>query len=275
MRKRNSFLILVIFSLFLGTLIHTISAQDETWSRPEVTSNPGFEPVIDGIKEDSWGPNINSSVYVLDGLQFKLFVQHFEDSIYFLIEARFTTDVQNETVSLLLSQNNQTSEFLDKKEITIFNASESGNESSTFSDYYLSSDTYVFDQFEGGFSGAGGIGENGYRIFEFQILLKPENENSSQEDITWDVYKNYAVELTYNNSNNDEIKISEPLLVQIGPKSSANPEGVISEYNFNSELFILIVLIVVSVFVIGYGFMLLSTKKRQGISFIEEEMEEE
>ena len=272
MRKRNSFLILVIFSLFLGTLIQSISAQDETWSRPEVTSNPGFEPVIDGVKEESWGPSVNSSVYLLDGLQFKVFVQHYEQSIYFLVEARFTTKVQNETVSLLLSENNQTVELLDKKEITIFNASEAGNESSIFTDYYLSSDNYIPDQFEAGFTGAGAIGESGYRIYEFQILLEPD-ENSSTEDITWNVYKNYAVELVYNNSNSDEIKISDPLLVQIGPKSSTNTEGVISEYKFNSELYILIVLIIISVFVIGYGFMLLSTKKKQGISLIEDSEE--
>ncbi|WP_457556664.1 hypothetical protein [Candidatus Harpocratesius sp.] len=270
MRKRNSFFVLIIFSLFLGALIQVVSAQDETWSRPEVTSNPGFEAVIDGVKEESWGFKVNSSSYVLDGLQFKVFVQHYNQYIYFLVEARFTTEVQNETVSLFLSQSNQTISFLDKKQITIFNASESGNESSTFSDYYLNSDSYVVDQFDLGFNGAAGIGENGYRIFEFKILLQPE-ENSTTEDVTLNVYKNYAIELGYNNSNSDEVKISDPLLVQIGPKSSASTEGEIGEYNFDSELFILIVLIIVSVFVLSYGGLLLATKKKQGIQYIEQE----
>lgn len=250
-----------------------IAAQDETWSREEVTSNPGFEATIDGEKEADWGSNVNFTDYVLDGLQFKVFVQHFGENLYFLVEARFITEAQDETVSLYFASTNQTSDINDKKQITIFNASQPGNETSNSTDYYLSSDEYQVDQNDFGFTGAGAIGDNTYRYYEFEILLEPE-ENSSTEDVELNIYNNYAIQLGYNNSKDGTERRSETLLVQIGPKNSAETEGEIGEYDFNIELYIIIVLIIVSVFIIGYGVAVFTSKQKVGIIF-EEGMDEE
>jgi len=273
-RKRSSFTFLIIFSILLGILVSNVTAQDDTWSREEVTSNPGFAAIIDGEKEDDWSSNVNFTDYVLNGLQFKVFVQHFGDYLYFLVEARFTTQTQDETVSLYFASTNQTSDINDKKQITIFNASQSGNETSNFTDYYLSSSEYQIDQNDLGFTGAGAIGESNFRTYEFKILLEPE-ENSSTEDVELNIYNNYAVQLGYNNSDDDTERISETLLVQIGPKSSAGIEGEIGEFDFNTELYIIIVLIIVSVFTIGYGVAVFTSKQKVGIIYVDELDEED
>ncbi|MHA1611352.1 MAG: hypothetical protein ACTSYU_04795 [Promethearchaeota archaeon] len=255
-------------------MVSNVTAQDDTWSREEVTSNPGFAAIIDGEKEDDWSSNVNFTDYVLNGLQFKVFVQHFGDYLYFLVEARFTTQTQDETVSLYFASTNQTSDINDKKQITIFNASQSGNETSNFTDYYLSSSEYQIDQNDLGFTGAGAIGESNFRTYEFKILLEPE-ENSSTEDVELNIYNNYAVQLGYNNSDDDTERISETLLVQIGPKSSAGIEGEIGEFDFNTELYIIIVLIIVSVFTIGYGVAVFTSKQKVGIIYVDELDEED
>lgn len=276
MRKRSSIAFLIFFSIFLSLFLQSVSAQDDTWNPAEVTSNPGFEATIDGVKDPSWEQDGNVTWYVLDGLQFKLFVQHYDNSLYFLIEARFTTGVSEETVSLYLASTNRTVDINDKKQITIYNASQSGNETSAYWDLYKGEDNdYLVDQEDSGFVGAAGIGESNFRIYEYQISLDPVG-NSSTEDVNLDVYKNYAVQLGYNTSNSPTEKLSEVLLVQIGPKSSASTEGEIGEFNFNSELYIVIVLLIISVFVVSYGIMVFTVKQKVGLVLdIENDEEEE
>ena len=138
--KRGTITLLLILSFTILSLnLHSSLA----WTPTELTSNPnnGDPPIIDGILDDSWNTIGNYSFHTFPGGRgVTLFVQHVEDSIYFLVEVKFESAFNTETISLYLSNSTnetETDEIFDKKQITLFNSTIQGNESSTYSDCYL------------------------------------------------------------------------------------------------------------------------------------------
>ena len=274
--KRGTITLILILSF---TILSLNLPNSLAWNPTELTSNPnnGDPPVIDGILDESWKTIGNYSFHTFDGGRgVTLFVQHDKDSIYFLIEVKFESAHNTETISLYLSNSTnetETGQAFDKKQITLFNSTMQGNESSTYSDYYSGIDEmYLPDSNEEGFEGAARIG-NGtdiHRYYEFKIELQPSNE-SITEDSSIKIFEKISIEIGINNTATDETISEEAIIIQIGPKGFS-PQDEIGEYDFNTELYMMIVLISVSAIFGVYGVFLITLRaKNQQHKLMEEE----
>jgi hypothetical protein len=274
--KRGTITLLIILSF---TILSLNLPNSLAWTPTELTSNPNNidSPTIDGILDESWNTIGNHSFHSFDGGRgITLYVQHVEDSIYILVEVRFKTDYDNETISLYLSNSTnetETDEIFDKKQITLFNSTDQGNESSIYSDYYLGNEElYILDSFDEGLEGAAKIG-NGtdiHRYYEFKIQYQPSNDSIS-EDSSIKIFEKISIKIGINNTAIDE-SVSEAISIQIGPKGISTIDGDPTEYDFDTELYMMIVLISVSVIFGVYGIILISYKaKNPKIKLMEDE----
>ena len=265
--KRGTITLLLILSFTILSLnLHSSLA----WTPTELTSNPnnGDPPIIDGILDDSWNTIGNYSFHTFPGGRgVTLFVQHVEDSIYFLVEVKFITSFNTETISLYLSNSTnetETDEIFDKKQITLFNSTIQGNESSIYSDYYLGNDElYLPDSVDEGLEGAARIGNetDTHRYYEFKIEYQPSND-SIYEDSSIKIFEKISIEIGINNTASDETISDEAITIQIGPKGISPIDDEPGVYDFNTELYMMIVLISVSVIFGVYGIILLSIRAK-------------
>ena len=108
-RKRNSITILLAFIItFVSFLSILTYAQGDSWTKTEITSNVGSMPEIDGEMEDSWSTaNFTYGEFESsDVARITLYVQHYGDYLYFLIIAKFSAEMDEETFSIYLSDSN-------------------------------------------------------------------------------------------------------------------------------------------------------------------------
>jgi hypothetical protein len=230
------------------------------WSGTELTANLGTDPTIDGIMEDSWKESVvNSSNHEFSGgRRITLHTQYTENYIYFLIEVKFETTFKTETISLYISSSSKTEDidFLDKKQITMQNASEKGNESYVAYDLYRNSNgDYVKDIGTLGFEGAAKIGPDPpkYRYYEIKIALNPENETN--DDVKLIISSKYAIKVGINNTLVDEER-SPALVIQIGPKPGTEKDDS-NKFPFNVLVYIRIVIGIVTGILVIYGIALI------------------
>jgi len=274
--KRGTITLLLILSI---TILSLYIPKSLAWTPSEITSNPnnGDPPVIDGIMDESWNSIANRSFHTFQGGRgITLYVQHTEDSIYFLVQVKFESSYNTETISLYLSNSTnetETGQIFDRKQITLYNSTMQGNESSTYSDYYLGNEElYLPDSVDEGFEGAAKIG-NGTdtnRYYEFKIGLQPSNE-SIFEDSTIKIFEKISIKIGINNTLIDETISDEAISIQIGPKGISIGDTTPGEYDFNTELYMMIVLISVTTLFGVYGIILLSIKiKNQSINTMED-----
>ncbi len=265
--KRVTITLLLILSFTILSLnLHSSLA----WTPTEITSNPnnGDPPIIDGILDESWNTIGNKSYHSLTGNRgITLYVQHVEDSIYFLVEVKFQTSFNTETISLYLSNSTnetETDEIFDKKQITLFNSTMQGNESATYSDYYLGNDElYLPDSVDEGLEGAARIGNETdiHRYYEFKIEYQPFTEDIN-EDSSIKIFEKISIKIGINNTVSDEAISDDAITIQIGPKGIAVGDDTPGVYNFNTELYMMIVLISVSVIFGVYGLILISVRAK-------------
>ena len=259
--KRGTITLLLILSF---TILSLNLPNSLAWTPTDLTSNPnsGDLPIIDGNLDESWDTIANKSFHTfLGGKGVTLYVQHAEDSIYFLVEVKFiSTEYNTETISLYLSNSTnetETGQTFDKKQITLFNSTMQGNESSTYLDYYSEiEDIYLLDSIDEGFEGAARIGNGSdiHRYYEFKIAFQPSNE-SIDTDSSMKIREKMSIKLGINNTATDEI-VSEEITIQIGTKLNLIEDGI-GEYDFDTELYMMIVLISVSVIFGVYGITLI------------------
>ncbi len=259
--KRGTITLLIILSF---TILSLNLPSSLAWIPTGLTSNPNNDepPVIDGIFDESWNTIGNKSFHSFpEGRRVTLYVQHAEDSIYFLVEVKFlSTEHNTETISLYLSNSTnetETGQIFDKKQITLFNSTDQGNESSIYSDYYFENEAlYLQDSVNEGFEGAAKIG-NGTdtnRYYEFKIEFQPSNE-SIDEDSSMKIREKFSIKIGINNTATEET-VSEEIAIQIGVKVDLIDDGI-GEYDFNTELYMMVVLISVSVIFGAYGITLI------------------
>ena len=263
--KRGTITLLIILSI---TILSLNLPNSLAWTPTELTSNPNNidSPVIDGILDDSWNTIGNHSFHTLaDKGGITLYVQHVEDSIYILVEVKFETEL-NETISLYLSNSTnetETDEVFDKKQITLFGSTDQANETSTYSDYYLGNgDLYIPDYVDEGFEGAArtGNGTDFHRYYEFKIDFQPSNE-SIDIDSSMKIREKLSINVGMNHTTNDETISDGPITIQIGPKLTPidSEPGI---YDFNTELYMMVVMISVSVIFGVYGIILISIRAK-------------
>ena len=273
--KRGTITLLLILSF---TILSLNLPNSLAWIPTELTSNPNNDepPVIDGIFDESWDTVGNKSFHSFPGGRgVTLYVQHVEDSIYFLVEVKYESSFNTETISLYLSNSTnetETGQTFDKKQITLFNSTMQGNESSTYSDYYSEiEDIFLTDSIDEGFEGAARIG-NGTdtnRYYEFKIEFQPSNE-SIAEDSSMKIREKISIKLGINNTATDET-VSEEITIQIGTKINLIDDGV-GEYDFDTELYMMIVLISVSVIFGVYGITLILFRAKHPQNKLKEEL---
>ncbi len=265
-RKSISTSLLLLFSVSIfSSFILIGSAQSGNWNVPEIISNNlGNSPVVDGSMEDLWlDESVNSSHCNL-GYEFNLYAQHNGTFIFFLIETEYTTSQSSETFSIIISSDNSSENFYDKKQITMNNADEKGNETSSIKDLYLEDEEYItnsainFDSFEG--AARYSNSSSATRYYEFQIRLSPENETQDAKIVG---YQNYAIQVELNFTDDAEALVSNTLLVQVGPEPSKG-DPTFTERDINVALYILIVMISVSSIYVVYGLVLISSKSKIG-----------
>ena len=274
--KRGTITLLIILSF---TILSLNLPNSLAWIPTELTSNPNNDepPVIDGIFDESWNTIGNKSFHSFPGGRgVTLYVQHVEDSIYFLVEVKFiSTEHNTETISLYLSNSTnetETGQAFDKKQITLFNSTMQGNESSIYSDYYSEiEDIFLADSFDEGFEGAARIGNESdtNRYYEFKIEFQPSNE-SIVEDSSMKIRETMSIKLGINNTATDET-VSEEITIQIGTKVNLIDDGV-GEYDFDTELYMMIVLISVSVIFGVYGITLILFRAKNPQNKLMEEL---
>ncbi|MHA2001452.1 MAG: hypothetical protein ACTSVU_05105 [Promethearchaeota archaeon] len=277
LRKRLSITISILIAFtILSTGLILGAAQDNNWSVSELTSNTSVAPVIDGVKDSTWN-NANSSQYEYDnGQKIDLYVQHDSDNIYFLIVAKFATTQYAETFSVFLSNSNDSEGIFDKKQITLFNASSRDNDSSQYFDSheYSGGPDYALDTNDEGFIGVAGYSNNSedvYRYYEYKIQMVPSNNISADEDVHLQGFMNYAIKIGFNSTSASTEVLSNSLLIQIGPKSTGG-ENTVGTYNFKADVYIMVVMIVVSVITGIYGIAVIASKSKVGNIKFEEEV---
>lgn len=264
--KRGTITLLIILSF---TILSLNLPNSIAWTPTELTSNPNNidSPVIDGILDESWNTIGNHSFHTFDGGGgITLYVQHVEDFIYILIEVMFKTEHDNETISLYLSNSTnetETDEVFDKKQITLIGSTDQVNETSTYSDYYLGNgELYIPDYIDEGFEGAArtGNGTDIHRYYEFKIDFQPSND-SIDSDSSMKIREKMSIKVGINNTANDETISDGPITIQIGPKLTPidDEPGI---YDFNTELYMMVVMISVSVIFGVYGIILFSIRAK-------------
>ena len=255
--KKKGISSILLFLLTVSLILTSIS-QTTAWSDDKITSSPGDEPTIDGIMDEPWDEStINQSYYTFSGdRRITLYVLHHSDTIYFLVEVKFATSQETETISIYLSASSDDSEedFLDKKQITMENSTQKGNETSTATDLYrVDEDIYTADSEVDGFEGDAGIGDLNYRYYEFAIKLSPDDET---QDNIFDFTEDYSIKVGINNTLTDEVQ-TDPIMIQIGPKS-IEAEEEIGIFDFDTELYIRIVIgIILGIFGV-FGILVLN-----------------
>ncbi|MHA1563233.1 MAG: hypothetical protein ACTSPA_14040, partial [Promethearchaeota archaeon] len=183
------------------------------------------------------------------------------------VEVKFESAFNTETISLYLSNSTnetETDEIFDKKQITLFNSTIQGNESSIYSDYYLGNEElYLPDSFDEGLEGAARIGNETdiHRYYEFKIEYQPSNDSIS-EDSSIKIFEKLSIKLGINNTASDETISDEAITIQIGPKGISSIDNEPGVYDFNTELYMMIVLISVSVIFGVYGVILISIRAK-------------
>ena len=77
------------------------------------------------------------------------------------------------------------------------------------------------------------------------------------------IYNTYSIKVGFNSTATITEDISSVLLIQLGPKSDYE-DTTITAFHFNTDLYILIVLICVSSVFGVYGIFILQSKKKIG-----------
>ncbi len=247
-----------IFSLLvIGLMLINISIVSG-WNDSEmITSHLGDEaPTIDGVKEDLWtSDNVNITYNTFSGRQITLSVQHYGSGLFILIELKnYETSQQNETFSIYMAPSNQTddSEFTDKKQLTMLNASQKGNETSEFTDLHKKGSSYVEDTEPQRSYGVAKYSTGFNRNYEFNISRFASN-GTENNNIT--VGNNYAFKVGYKSGNNAE-EVSVPLIIQVGPRVTSTDEDF-GEWELNWTTFSQIVHWVVLGIVGLFGLLIL------------------
>lgn len=264
LRKRYTIVFLMLFasSIFLSsfTSVHG-------WSK-SVLIVPGSTeaPIIDGIKDDLWtgnSVNVTRHQFTSRSSPITLYATTYGGFIYFFIEAEFTSLENNESFSLYLGSTNQTSAnasvFMDKKMITMVNITQYGNQTSFITDFHLNGENYSVDDVTDAYNGKADFASTAgtYRNYEYAIpLTAPVN---STNDVTWYMGRNYAFKVGINNTDSDE-EVSEVFLIQIGQRLGLSEEEI-GEYQFDTELYLKIVMIIVLILWGFIGAVMLISKK--------------
>ncbi len=270
LRKRFSLICLTVLFISLLSGLSFIFAQEGSWTKETLVTYTGDTPEIDGLVDQSWIDSNSTSYTYTDGSIINLRAQHSSQYLYIIIVAEFINTANSETISLYLSNSDSPNDIMDKKQITMNNATNVGNETYSLSDYYSSDENFVSDVGGQGFEGAATFDNetnSDFRAYEFAILLNPE---SSVEDAKMAVFSTYAVQIGYTSSNQAEERSSE-LLLQLGPEVDAEDDDQINAKNFDADVYILIVMIVVSVVFVGYGGVVFASKKKVGDKILPEE----
>ena len=269
--KTKALLLIGTFLLvmFLLPLSHSATA----WTPASLTSNPAEAPTIDGHKGLEWQAHgdVNISRTELEGGRgITLHVLHSQNHLYLLVEVRFTTAQEMESLALYFAPEETTDKaaFVDRKVIYLSNVTQPGNESSVIRDYHRDTDIpgseWVEDVpgAEGDgitFEGAAGIhGVANYRYYEFKIPFSPPDQ---VQDVGFDVGSRYGLYLGLaSNHDHENVRESQVIILQVGPTGL---EGDLDweEFRFDPELFMNVTLIIISIVVGGYAVFLLANKK--------------
>ncbi len=275
--RAKGIILMIITGILLFAQFYLVSG----WNSGEVlTSSPSNTPTLDGVIGDDWrGSNVNSSFHNLPGnIPIKFYVFHNGSAIYFAVEVRFNTTVNDESLILYISKNGslKSEDILDRKAVFVTNASGTQNASVIEKkDYYRnpdteSTETWLEDTETIKWNVSVGKDERNYRIYEFQIALSPEKDT---ENVKMVVGNQYAIVVSFaQNHNFQDEKKSEPLVLQVGPKGlSQNDE--IGEFKIDKEKFIQVTEIVLAVIFGLFGVLLIATKSKVGsLSVREPEM---
>ncbi len=272
----------IILAFIMGILVfaqfHFVSGWN---SGEELTSSPSNAPTLDGVLGDDWrGPNVNNSFHNLPGnIPIRFYVLHNGSSIYFAVHVRFNTTINDESLILYLSKNGSVNEqdLFDRKAVFVTNASGSQNASVVDKkDYYRnpdteSSDLWLEDTESAKWNVSVGKDELGYRVYEFQIPLTPENDS---ENVKINVGNQYTIVVSFaQNHNFQDEKKSAPLILQVGPKGLAGNDEI-GEFKIDKEKFIQVTEIVLAVIFGLFGVLLITTKSKVGpLSIREPEIE--
>src|SRR5208283_2107936 len=131
LRKRVA--VVIISFLFAISLFSEIQIG-KCWSPPIITTNLGSSPNMNGILDSSWKSvsvvNVTSDTIPNNG-RILLYAKYNQSALFFFAELQFATKFQNETLSLYLSNSNTTvgAVYTDARQITIYNATQYGNDS--------------------------------------------------------------------------------------------------------------------------------------------------
>ncbi len=247
----------ILIAIFISTMAMNVVTVRGWTSSQELTSNTAtYVPVVDGVKNNTvWlDERVNWTSHNLEPPQFNFYVQHTSDSLYVLIELKgFIATSSEEICSIYISSSNQTEDddFIDKKQITLYNATEKGNETSEFKDLYLDDADYVEDEGDSKSFGAAKYGAEQDRIFEFNISRVAENATQNTNLTT---SFNYAFKVGFTSGGNE--KVTPPLLIQVGPKIGEDEEEI-GEYNVNWVIFNKVVHWIVLVIMGIFGLMII------------------
>jgi hypothetical protein len=261
-RKRNLVLFIALFSIgmFISTTINAAG-----WTRTVIVAAPAVSaPTVDGVKESVWTDlKVNVTYHTLQsGRQVAVSACTFGNALYILVEARYTSTAQNESISVFIANNNQTtnqSALMDKKMITFFNATEYGNETSIALDFYqVTLNNYTLDENSPTFTGAAKFAgpTRNPRVYEFLVPFTPDNATF---DNTLTFGQNYTIKVGINNTESD-LEISDALLVQLG-ETLLLKEDKIGEFKFDPKQFLTVVLIIIAVVYGIVGIVIIDSHK--------------
>jgi len=262
-KKKNLSIIFLILTLN-ALLLSNLSTFGNAWGNGYDINDPlitpgGDMPEIDGIKDDSWDNNANTSDHLLDGTPIKLFIMVSSNSssnyLLILVEIEVGNHDDNEYLRLLLSNSTESADdfFYDAKLIQN-RQFDSENKSYTLFDQYLSEEAYLNDNLLD-FEGASNISDSGHSFYEFKIPYSSEDENDTEIHTSTP----YAIKIQWGNSeseNDYNENPSEALYIQIGLKAiEGDPEiteGLLDIDMVSNITFIVVIIAFAVIFVMVY-----------------------
>ncbi len=227
---------------------------------------------MNGILDSSWKSvsvvNTTTDTIPYSG-RILLYAKYNQSALFFFAELQFATKFQNETLSLYLSNSNTTvgAVYTDARQITIYNATQYGNDSYSEQALYKNSSSYITDPVQSYFDGVGKVNSNGYRDYEYELNFTSTNDTGN---VSLQVSNMYALEFGLNSSSTTGIgNVTNPLLVQIGPIPVA-PPSALGTFNIDVSQIFLYILFLVLAFYVGYGIILLRSRRNIDYTAISE-----
>lgn len=251
-----------IFCLLLIGMQMSFALAETAEDEDVVQALPSIAPVVDGFAETTWDSVTAYTSEVTAGPRFELKAKLNGSHLYFLVTIQINTHLASEYVGLVFSNSSRDTEdaFIDVKRMGLDNAT---------ADYHLVSTTAGYnpdtnetqDETEALMCRASYYPQpeiHNWTVYECRVPLA----SNDTEDAKLIIGRQYAAKIGFGNGSAlGDLRTSPPFTLKVGAQEGESNIDVSGEYEFDWNIFAVVVFVVIVTIYAGIGAMIVQSRK--------------